>query len=185
MRTPLGFMALVLALAGSACSSSESNRTTDSAAGGVGASTTASGDDLDDRVEDALDADTSLRPFDLDAEDEDGRVMLEGTVRTAEQKALAEQVARRVAPQGTVDSRIQVSATARMREGEPDDVEDRVEDALRAESALSGLDLDADDRSGGVVLKGTVRTAEQKTAAEQVARRVAPSARIDNQLRVQ
>jgi osmotically-inducible protein OsmY len=111
--------------------------------------------------------------------------MLEGTVRTAEQKTLAEQVARRVSTQGTLDNRIQVSATARMREGEPDDAEDRVEDALKADAALAGLNLDVDDRSGGLVIKGTVRTADQKTAAEQVARRVAPNARIDNQLRVQ
>lgn len=189
MRAPLGFLALLLALAGSACSSSESSRTTDSASGDVGAAgtptQTASIDDLDDRVEDALDADSSLRPFDLDVEEEGGRLALEGTVRTAEQKALAEQVARRAAPEGTLDNRIQVSASARMREGAPDDVEDRVEDALKADAALAGLNLDVDDRSGGLVLKGTVRTAEQKTAAEAVARRVAPNVRIDNQLRVQ
>lgn len=189
MRASVLCMTLACAVALTACGSGESTPAADTTAAG-GAATTpppvaTTDDDLDDRVEDALDADTALRAFDLDAEEEDGGLKLEGRVRTAEQKTLAEQVARRIATSGAIENRIEVDANARMREGDPDDTDDRVEDALKADAALAGLDLDADDRSGGIVLKGTVRTAEQKAAAEAAAKRVAPNARIDNQLRVQ
>ncbi|WP_332985518.1 BON domain-containing protein [Microcoleus sp. A003_D6] len=63
-------------------------------------------DDIADRVEDALDSDGTLKPFDLDADDRDNSIVLTGRVKTAEQKALAEQIARQIAPNISIDNQI-------------------------------------------------------------------------------
>ncbi|UNU24175.1 BON domain-containing protein [Microcoleus vaginatus] len=54
-------------------------------------------DDIADRLEDALESDRTLDPFDLDADDRDNSIVLTGRVQTAEQKALTEQIARQIA----------------------------------------------------------------------------------------
>src|SRR5688500_12771328 len=83
----------------------KSDETANTAGGAVGdtaaavaplpgaATTTMSADEADDRVEDALRADTSLAAFSLDADDERGNVVIEGTVATEAQKAQAATVA--------------------------------------------------------------------------------------------
>jgi hypothetical protein len=63
-------------------------------------------DDIADRVEDALDSDGTLKPFDLDADDRDNSIVLAGRVQTAEQKALAEQIARQTAPNISINNEI-------------------------------------------------------------------------------
>ncbi|MEG4351934.1 BON domain-containing protein [Microcoleus sp. LAD1_D3] len=63
-------------------------------------------DDIADRVEDALDSDRTLKPFDLDADDRDNSIVLTGRVQTAEQKALAEQIARQTAPNISFNNQI-------------------------------------------------------------------------------
>jgi len=68
----------------------------------------ADADDAADAVEDALENDTTLKPFDLDADDEGNNIVLTGKVQTQEQKALAESVAKRTAPNFTVVNRITV-----------------------------------------------------------------------------
>lgn len=55
-------------------------------------------DEAEDKVENAFDADATLGPFDLDADDEDGRLILSGKVQTDAQRKQAEDLARRVAP---------------------------------------------------------------------------------------
>jgi len=65
-------------------------------------------DDIADRVEDALDSDSTLKQFDLDADDRDNSIVLTGRVQTAEQKALAEQIARQVAPNVSINNEIVV-----------------------------------------------------------------------------
>ncbi|MEG4203486.1 BON domain-containing protein [Microcoleus sp. Pol7_A1] len=63
-------------------------------------------DDIADRVEDALDSDTTLKQFDLDADDRANAIVLTGRVQTAEQKALAEQIARQVAANVSITNEI-------------------------------------------------------------------------------
>lgn len=65
-------------------------------------------DEAEDRVEDALEADRTLRAFDLDVDDDNGRLVLKGTVRTQAQRTQAEDIAKRVAPGIAIDNRIQV-----------------------------------------------------------------------------
>jgi len=61
-----------------------------------------------ERIEDMLEADATLKGFDLDAEEEDNRVVLKGEVKTAAQKTLAEDIARQQAGTATVVSEIRV-----------------------------------------------------------------------------
>ena len=66
-----------------------------------------------------------------------------------------------------------------------DDIAERVEDALKADSTLNLFDLDADDRDNSIVLTGRVQTAEQKALAEQIARQNAPNISLNNQIVIQ
>src|SRR5688572_9210146 len=70
--------ALVVAMTIAACSSDSPDRTDTlgGAAPGSVAASTPSGDDAENRVERALDADTALQGFGLDADDDDGRIVL-------------------------------------------------------------------------------------------------------------
>jgi osmotically-inducible protein OsmY len=63
--------------------------------------------------------------------------------------------------------------------------DDRVEVALSTDANLRGFGLDADESQGRIILKGAVRTEEQKSQAAQVAARVAPGVTVDNRIRVQ
>ena len=63
-------------------------------------------DDIANRVEEALDSDATLKQFDLDADDRDNSLVLTGRVQTAEQKALAEQIARQTAPNISLNNQI-------------------------------------------------------------------------------
>ncbi|MEG5036025.1 BON domain-containing protein [Microcoleus sp. AT3-D2] len=63
-------------------------------------------DDIADRVEEALDSDITLKQFDLDADDRDNSIVLTGRVQTAEQKALAEQIARQTAANVSINNEI-------------------------------------------------------------------------------
>jgi osmotically-inducible protein OsmY len=63
--------------------------------------------------------------------------------------------------------------------------DDRVEVALSTDANLRGFGLDADESEGRVILKGAVRTDEQKSQAAQVAARVAPGVTVDNRIRVE
>lgn len=180
-------VALVLA---AACAPDE-GAMTDTAAGTVGATTgampAADADRVDDRVEVALSTDANLRGFGLDADEDDGRVVLKGAVRTEEQRAAAAQVAQGVASGVTIDNRIRVDANARMSDNpiDIDDVEEQVEKAFEDDTALRAFDLDVDEDNGQLVLEGSVRSADAKSMAEQVARRIAGTVTITNRIRVQ
>ncbi len=145
-------------------------------------------DQAEDLVEDALRADSALAAFQLDADDEGERVVIEGIVATDAQRTLAAEIAGRAAPGVAIDNQVRVdAATARREAAEAaaDEADDRIEDALEADPALRAFDLDADDEDGRVVLTGTVRTAAERQTAEDVARRTAPGVPLDNRIRVQ
>ncbi len=182
--------AILLATLAPACGADDSGVLTDttSAGGALGApAAAAQADQAEDRVEIALSADTTLRGFGLDADDDDNRIVLKGAVRTEELKTLAAQIATRESGGLQIDNRIRVDANARVNTQpiDVDDVEELVEDALEADSTLKPLDLEADEENGQIVIEGNVRTAEQKTLAEQVARRVAGTVTVVNRVKVQ
>ena len=177
----------ILALTAAACGGTADRPADSAAATSPGtAAAPANADEAEDRVEVALDADSVLRVFGLDADDDDGKVVLKGKVTSDAQRALAEQVATRTAPGVTIENRIRVEAGSGAKQpADVDEAEDRVEDALEADSTLRALDIDADEENGGIVLEGTVRTAAQRTLAEQVATRTAPGVTIVNRIKVQ
>jgi osmotically-inducible protein OsmY len=153
--------------------------------------TQSSASDLDaaeERVERALRADSALRAFRLDADDERGGLVIEGVVATDAQKSRAARIAAEVASGVAVDNQVRVDAAASSRStasDAADEAENKVEDALDADAALGTFDLDVDDENGQLVLKGTVQTAAQRAQAEDIAKRVAPGIRIDNRIKVQ
>jgi osmotically-inducible protein OsmY len=147
-----------------------------------------SAEQAEDVVEDALRADSTLAAFRLDADDERGRVVIEGLVATTAQKARAAEIAARVAPGVPIENKVRVDAAAARRKAaaaRADEADDRIEHALEADSTLGAFDLDADDENGRVVLTGTVRTAAQRQLAEDIAKRVAPDVPVDNRIRVE
>ncbi len=187
-RTTSSIAVIALIVAAAACAPGDT--ATDTAAGTVGGTTAATtvpdAERIDDRVEVALSTDSTLRGFGLDADEDEGRVILKGAVRTEAQKATAAQVATGVASGVTIDNRIRVDANARMSTSDPvdvDDVEEQVEKALDDDATLKPLNLDVDEDNGQIVLEGTVRTAEQKTMAEQIAKRIAGTVVVVNRIK--
>ena len=141
----------------------------------------------DDIVERALDADAGLQAYALDADLDDGRIVLKGRVRSAAHRDLAGQIAAREAAGLTVDNRIRVDAAAGGSGARPvdvDDIEDQVEDALEADSVLRALDLDVDEEEGQLILEGKANSA-QRAAAEALAKRLAGTVIVVNRIRVQ
>jgi NADPH-dependent ferric siderophore reductase len=67
---------------------------------------TISVDDAADRVDDALDNDSNLRVFDLDADDENNVIVLKGQVQNQSQKDLAQTLATQAAPGFSIVNRI-------------------------------------------------------------------------------
>ena len=178
-----------------ACSGAK-DATTDSVAAAAGVTDSAAGvstpaataDARDDVVERALDADAGLQAYGLDADDDDGRIVLKGRVRTAAERDLAGQVAAREAAGVTVDNRIRVDAAAggsAARPADVDDIEEQVEDALEADSAMKALDLDVDEENGQLVLEGKVKTAQQRTLAEGMVKRIAGTVTVVNRVKVE
>ena len=103
--------ALALILLGAACSGDDAQVLTDTAAAGSYGGAPAASEQLEaapGRVKRAFAADSTLRAFELEAEAEDKRIVLEGTVRTEQQKALATQIATREAGGIRVENRIRV-----------------------------------------------------------------------------
>jgi hyperosmotically inducible protein len=148
---------------------------------------TATADDRDDVVERALDMDPTLAPFGLDADDKDDRIVLKGTVATAEQSNLATQVAQQQAAGVTIDNQIRVDASrsGAARPADVDDIEDAVEDAIEADTTLKDLDIDVDEEDGQLVLSGTVPSAAHRTTAEDIAKRLAGTVTVVNKIKNQ
>ncbi len=105
-------LAAVLTVCTIGCDKNAQVLTDTSAAGSAGGATAGDAqlDAASERIEQALRADSSLRSFELEADDENGRVVLEGTVRSEQQKALAMQIAQRGAGGLQVENRIRVQA---------------------------------------------------------------------------
>ncbi len=66
-----------------------------------------------------------------------------------------------------------------------DDAAEQIDEAFDQNVTLREFDLDADDEQNAIVLEGQVRDAAQRTLAEDMARQIAPSASVVNQITVQ
>jgi osmotically-inducible protein OsmY len=188
-RAASSLAAIALIFTAAACAG-DADRAADTAAGTLGSTAAATAapdaDRVDDRVEVALSTDATLQPFGLDADEDDGRVVLKGAVRTEDQRALAAQVATRVASGVAIDNRIRVDGNAKMSDNpvDVDDVEEQVEKAFDDDATLKPFNIDVDEDNGQIVLEGTVRTADQKAMAEQIAKRIAGTVTVVNKIKV-
>lgn len=148
-------------------------------------------DQVEDAVENAFKADSKLKALALDVDEDKGSVILKGTVQNAEEKALAEEIAKRTAPGVPVVNQINVVASTSTNSQptnqpaiDADKAEDYVSDAFKANTTLKPLNIEADQENGGILIKGIVQTAEQRTLAENVAKQAAPNFSINNQIRI-
>ena len=186
MRAASSIAAMTLIL--SVACAGDAGDTADTAGGAVGATaaaTTPDADRIDDRVEVALSADTALRVFGLDADEDNNTVVLKGAVRTEAQKQAAAQLATSVAAGVTIDNRIRVDANARMSNDMPDvdDIEEQIEKAIQDDTTFRSFDLDVDEDNGQIKLEGRVQSAEQKNAIEQLAKRIAGTVTVVNNIK--
>ena len=151
------------------------------------APTPAPAGDVDDRVERALDTDSTLGAFSIDADKEDDKIELKGRVPTQALKDAATAVATREAGGLVVDNQIKIDAS-RTASGtkavDADDAEDNVEDAIRNDAGLKDTDIDVEEDNGALVLEGSVKTAAQQTAALELAKRVAGTVAVTSRLTV-
>ena len=166
----------------------DDNNAADTLAADTATPAAATAEQMDDRVERALETDSTLQVFGLDADDDNGKIIIKGRVRTAEQQALALQVATREAGGVAVDNRVRVDASIaadRARPADVDELEERIEDAIEDDSTFRGFDIDVEEDNGQLVLEGKVNTAALKTAAETLAKSMAGTVVVVNRLRVE
>lgn len=178
----------VLGLALLGCPAGDDERADTAGATDTAPAAAATAEEMDDRVERALESDSTLQVFGLDADDDNGRIVLKGRVRTAEQQALALTVATREAGGVAIDNRIRVDASIaadRTRPVDVDELEERIEDAIEADTTFRGFDIDVEEDNGQLVLEGRVGTAALKAAAEAMAKGMAGTVVIVNRLRVE
>lgn len=169
------------------CTTGDDNAS-DTLAGDTSTPASATAEQMDDRVERALETDSTLQAFGLDADDDNGRIVLKGRVRTAEHQALALQVATREAGGVSIDNRIRVDSTidaGRTRPVDVDELEERIEDAIETDSTFRGFDVEVEEDNGQLVLEGRVGSAALKTAAETLAKGMAGTVTVVNRLRVE
>lgn len=140
----------------------------------------------DDRAETALSTDTTLRRYGLDVDEDDNRLVIKGKVRTEAERSRAEEVARGLAGGAAIENRVEVDPNAEVNDNpvDVDDLEDQIEDAFEADTMFRGLDLDVDESNGQIVLGGRA-SAAQRSAAEELAKRLAGTVQVMNRITTQ
>ena len=130
---------------------------------------------LSGTVRAALSLNKHLQPFGLDTESKDGVVTLKGTVQTADQKAMAEQIAsgvpnvNRVVNEVRVDPAAKAAAESDRTIGENLDdhtIEMQVKLALSLKKELAGSQVSVTVYKKGVTLSGTATPAQRALAVE-------------------
>ncbi|MGC1968733.1 MAG: BON domain-containing protein [Candidatus Acidiferrales bacterium] len=125
------------------------------------------------------------------SQDRDKGVMtLTGDVQTPDQKQQAENLAKQAAPGYTVADEIGVRppATANQASSVQSSLDSAIEDNYKAEikghKALDDQNISCTAKNGTLVLKGSVKTAEQKHAAEALAKKVPNVQQVVNEIEV-
>jgi len=137
---------------------------------------------------------TSLNNSNLSAvsvsQDRDKGVMtLTGDVGTDGQKAQAESLARQAAPDYTVANEIGVRPAGEGQAGSvasnrDSAIEDNYKASIKENKALNDQSISYSAKNGTLVLKGTVKTAEQKREAEKLAKGIQNVQQVVNEIEV-
>src|SRR5262245_30087829 len=165
----LGIAALVLSMA--ACSQTDAGITTS--------------------IKTKLAADDTVKAYKIDVDTKNATVTLAGTRDSPDAKARAVAIAR--STKGVVDvvDQLSLSQPAVPTSGVtvPEVMTDpaitaAVKTSLLADPSASGLKIDVDTKDSVVTLSGNVRTADEKTRAEEIAKGTKGVASVTNQLKV-
>jgi osmotically-inducible protein OsmY len=115
--------------------------------------------------------------------DDDGDVVLRGSVVDLLQRAEAVRTARGVPGVGAVDDQLRTRPVGTDHRADAE-IEAAVLDALILEHALPAYGIDVDVDGGQVTLCGAVDIASEREAAERIARRVPGVSDVRNRLKV-
>jgi osmotically-inducible protein OsmY len=110
----------------------------------------------------------------------DGRVTLEGEVTWNFQKEAAEESVRNLAGVQGVINVIKLKPRV-----SPDDVKARIEEALKRSAELDAQGVTVEVQGDGVVLRGTVRSFAERSAAEMSAWAAPGVSRVENHIHVE
>ena len=153
--------------------------------------TKSAGEQLDDslvtaKVKTALARNPSTSAFRIDVETFRGEVQLNGFVDSADMKSSATRVARGVDGVKAVSNNLRVGPVERTAGEVVDDtvITAKVKTALFADPVVAGHEVDVKTREGVVQLAGFVDSADQKSKAAELTRRIAGVKQVDNQLEV-
>ncbi|MBX6316667.1 MAG: BON domain-containing protein [Isosphaeraceae bacterium] len=127
----------------------------------------------------ALEAKTEVPVGRVQVTVSDGRVLLEGSVDTDEQKQAAEEAVQDLVGVRAVENRIAIQPARR-----PLDVLARLMDAFRRNGGLDVRQLQAEVRGDRLILRGRVPSWAERAEAERLARATAGVAEVENHLAV-
>jgi len=134
----------------------------------------------------ALGENPYVHPAEISIEvDDDGNVILDGTVGTLLQRTEAARTTRAVPGVRHVEDRLRVHAVGLDGHGETDaDTEAVVRDALVDDEELDAFDIDVRVSDGSVTLRGMVDLDGQRERAQRIALRVPGVTEVRNELDV-
>jgi hyperosmotically inducible protein len=142
-------------------------------------------------VKTKLAADDTVKAYKIDVDTKNKIVTLTGTVDTAEAKTRAVAVARSTNGVSDVVDQLTISPPSVPTSGVtvPEVMTDpaitaAVKALLLADPQVSGLRIDVDTKDSVVTLKGNVKTADEKTRAEDLAKGSKGVTSVVNQLKV-
>ena len=140
-------------------------------------------------VKTKLAADDTVKAYKIDVDTKEGVVTLAGTVDTAEAKTRAVEVARSTKGVVSVTDQLSVAAPAVATSGVSETLTDpaitsAVKTKLLADPMSAGLKIDVDTSKSVVTLSGDVRTSEEKTRAEQIAKDTNGVTSVVNDLKI-
>lgn len=121
---------------------------------------------------------------------EKGLITLTGDVESGDQKQQAETVAKQAAPGYAISNELGVrpigdESQAKAVDSKLDDgIEDNYKAALKAHKNLDDQSISGDAKNGTLVLKGSVKTAAQKTEAMQLAKALPNVKEVVNEIEV-
>jgi hyperosmotically inducible periplasmic protein len=132
----------------------------------------------------------SLGDLSVSQDQDKGVITLTGNVNSDDLKSQAENLAKRAAPDYAVADEIGVRPAGGASQAQAVDskldnaIEDNFEASIKAHKALDDQSIHGSAKNGTLVLKGTVKTAQQKREAESLAKKVPNVQQVVNELEV-
>jgi hyperosmotically inducible protein len=131
----------------------------------------------------------NLNNIDVSQDREKGIMTLTGNVASDDQKNQAETLAKQAAPDYTIADEIGVrpagdSSAGTVASNLDSAIEDNFKASIKAHNNLDDQSIHCKAKNGTLVLKGTVKTMEQKKEAESLAKQVPNVQQVVNELEI-